>query len=436
MNIAIFGLGYVGCVSVACLAKLGNSVTGVDINPHKVDLVNQGRPTIIEKDIKSLMEEQHKYGRISAVSDVTVAMDDADLSMICVSTPSDTDGYPDLQFIWDVAKQIGKCLRGKVGFHIIVIRSTVPPGTCQHVEEIIADLSHMIAEQDFAVVSNPEFLREGTSVYDYFHPSYTVIGTQNTRALGALRQIYSAIEAPIIEVPREVAEMIKYVSNSYHALKVVFANEVSAICRKFRIDSHQVIKLFCQDHQLNISPAYLMPGFAFGGSCLPKDLRALNAMARRFNMDVPVFSAIMHSNALQVERALKMIMACDKRRIGVLGLTFKTGTDDLRESPVIELLERLLGKGYELVIHDQNVVVSMLVGANRQYIESRIPHLARLLVQDLDEVCQFAEVIVVTQRTPEYQKFVQEILPTKTVIDLVRIFDECSDSNNYFGIGW
>jgi len=435
-SIAIFGLGYVGCISVAGLAKLGHRVIGVDIEPHKAELINQGRPTIIEKDIESLMEEQHKAGRISAVTDVAAALSEASISMICVGTPSATDGNPDLQSIWNVTKQIGECLRGKDGFHIIAVRSTVPPSTYRHVEEIISSSSHKIAEQDFAVVSNPEFLREGSGVYDYFHPSYTVLGTQNPQALAVLRSIYSAIEAPIVEVQREVAEMTKYVSNSYHALKIVFANEIGAICRELGIDSHEVIKLFCQDHILNISPAYLRPGFAFGGSCLPKDLRAINTMARSFNMDVPVLAAIAHSNALHVDRALNMVAASGKKRIGVLGLAFKTGTDDLRESPVVELLERLLGKGYELTIHDQNVIVSMLVGANKRYIESRFPHLAQLLVEKLDDVRRSAEVVIVTQRTPAYQKFVQEILPTKKVIDLVRIFDQLPDSDNYQGIGW
>ena len=435
-TIAVFGLGYVGCVSVACLAKLGHRVIGVDINPSKVELVNQGKPTIIERDIGPLIEEQHRAGRISATADVATALAEADLSLICVGTPSDTNGHPDLKSIWRVAEQIGGCLGDKAGFHTIAIRSTVPPGTCQQVEQVITTLSGKVGEQDFAVASNPEFLREGSSVYDYFHPPHTVIGTQNERALTILRDVYGSIDAPIVETEREVAEMIKYVSNSFHALKVVFANEVAAICKALGIDSHQVMDLFCQDRHLNISPAYLRPGFAFGGSCLPKDLRAMNALARSFSVDAPVLSAITRSNALQLERALDMITATGKKSIGVLGLAFKAGTDDLRESPVVELLERLLGKGFELIIHDQNVMVSSLMGTNKEYIESRFPHLARLLVQDLAEVRQSAEVIVVTQKTPEYQAFVREVLPVKPVIDLVRIFEQIPDTDDYHGIGW
>ena len=435
-RVAIFGLGYVGCISLACLAKLGHRVVGVDINPYKVDLVNQGRPTIVESNVESLMEELYSKGQISASSNVQAAIAEADLSMICVGTPSMADGHPNLGAMWHVAQQIGEYLHGKVGFHTIAIRSTVPPGTCRQVEEIIANSSKRVAEEDFTVVSNPEFLREGTGVYDYFHPPHTVIGTQNAQAIAVLRNIYGSIDAPIFEVQREVAEIIKYVGNSFHALKVVFANEIGAICQGLGIDSHQVMKLLCEDYQLNISPAYLMPGFAFGGSCLPKDLRAMNAMARGLALEVPVLASIAQSNMLQIKRALSIITGTGKRCIGVLGLAFKPDTDDTRESPVVELLEHLLGKGFELIIHDRNVSVSMLVGANKEYIESRLPHLTRSLVHDINEVRQKADVVVVTQKTAEYQNFVSDILDDKIVIDLVRLFDELPDSENYHGIGW
>jgi GDP-mannose 6-dehydrogenase len=434
--IAVFGLGYVGCVSVACLAKLGHQVIGVDINPFKVELINQGKPTIIEKDIISLINEQSQSNRVSATTDAIIAVTNADLSIVCVGTPSSTNGFPDMKSIWEVAEQIGNGLLKREGFHTIAIRSTVPPGTCRRIEEIIAKASCKIVDQDFAVVSNPEFLREGTSIYDYFHPPYTIIGTQNRQAMTILRNIYGVIDAPIIEVDREVAEIIKYVNNSYHALKVVFANEVGTICKASGNYSNRVMDIFCKDHSLNISSVYFKPGFAFGGSCLPKDLRVMNAMAHSFGIDVPVLSAISYSNKLQIEQALNMVIASGKKRVGVLGLAFKVGTDDLRESPVVEFMERLLGKGYELIAHDKNVMVSSLMGANKQFVESYFPHLARLLVQDIEEVRRKAEIIVVTQRTPEYQELIKEMLPTKIVIDLVRLFDHVPDSDNYHGISW
>lgn len=435
-TIAVFGLGYVGCVSVACLAKLGHSVIGIDINPYKVELINQGKPTVIEKNLSSLMEDQFKIGRISATTSVPDAMARADVSIVCVGTPSDAMGNPNLQSVWHVAEQIGKCLINTHKFHTIAIRSTTPPKTCSKVEDIISRLSDKVVEKDFTVVSNPEFLREGSSIHDYFHPPYTILGTHNEKALRVLRQVYGDINAPIVETDRETAEILKYIYNTYHALKVVFANEVAAICKAIGIDSHKAMDLFCQDNQLNISSVYFKPGFAFGGSCLPKDLRALNALSRSYYIDVPVISEILHSNALQIERAMNMIAATGKKRVGVLGLAFKDGTDDLRESPVVELLERLLGKGYDLVIHDQNVMISRIAGANKQYIEARFPHIAKLLVRDLNELQQMTDVVVVTQNTPEYKSFIQEVLPIKMVIDLVRIFDTPPNSPNYQGIGW
>ncbi|MFD0694223.1 UDP-glucose dehydrogenase family protein [Paenibacillus sp. GCM10027628] len=434
-TISVFGLGYVGCVSAACLAQLSNQVIGVDVNPHKVDLINQGKPTIIEKGIAELVEKQHRAGRLSATSDIQYAVTQADICLICVGTPSDRNGYPDLSFIWHVADQISAVIKKREAFQTIIIRSTVPPGTCREIEQIIARSGKRI-DEDFAVVSNPEFLREGTSIDDYFHPPYTLIGTHNEKALGMLRLIYGSLPAPILETEREVAEMIKYVNNSFHALKVVFANEIGALCHSMGVDPHLLMNLFCQDHHLNISPAYLMPGFAYGGSCLPKDLKALNAMARSRNVELSVLSSVERSNAHLIERALDMVLAEGKVRIGVLGLAFKSGTDDLRESPVVKLLERLIGKGYEIRIYDHNVLASQLVGANKQYIESTVPHLANLLTPDLSDINEFADLIIVTQKNTEYQSFVTDILASKPVIDLVRILDTIPDSNHYKGLLW
>lgn len=434
-TIAVFGLGYVGCVSAACLAELGNQVIGVDVNLHKVDLINQGKPTIIEKGIAELVKEQHKQGRLSARSDIQTAVSQADICLICVGTPSDKNGYPDLSFIWHVADQISDAIKGREKFQTIIIRSTVPPGTCQEIEMRIAQSGKKI-DEDFAVVSNPEFLREGTSIEDYFNPPYTLIGTHNEKALEMLRQIYSPIHAQILETDREVAEMIKYVNNSFHALKVVFANEVAALCHSMDVDAHTLMSLFVKDRHLNISPAYLMPGFAYGGSCLPKDLKALNAMARSRNVELSVLSSVDRSNALLIEKALEMIVSEGMVRVGVLGLAFKAGTDDLRESPVVKLLERLLGKGYEIKIYDRNVLTSQLMGANKHYIESTVPHLAKLLAPNLQEIKEFADLVVVTQKNEENRDFILDILPSKQVIDLVRIVDIKPATDHYKGLLW
>ena len=432
-TIAVFGLGYVGCVSAACLAKLGNQVIGVDVNPDKVDLINQGIPTIIEQGIAEMVGEQHLAGTLSATINSKEALGKAEICLICVGTPSDKKGLTDLSYIWLVANQICEAIAERETFQTIIIRSTVPPGTCHEFEQIIAR-SGKIINQDFAVVSNPEFLREGSSIEDYFHPPYTLLGTTNELALQMLHDIYGSIPAPIFETNREVAEMIKFVNNSFHALKVVFANEIGAICNAMGVDSHRLMELFCKDDHLNISKAYLMPGFAYGGSCLPKDLRALNAMARTRNVELSVLSAVERSNTLQIERALEMILAEGKQRLGVLGLAFKAGTDDLRESPVVKLLERLIGKGYEIKIYDQNVLASQLIGANKQYIEATVPHLSKLLAANLEEVKQFADLIVIAQKNKDYMSFVMERLPTIPVIDLVGQFDFIPTSNNYKGL--
>ncbi|MDD9269965.1 nucleotide sugar dehydrogenase [Paenibacillus sp. GCM10023248] len=434
-TIAVFGLGYVGCVSAACLAEMGNQVIGVDVNLHKVNLINRGIPTIVEKGIAELVAEQHKQGRLSARSDIQTAVAQADICLVCVGTPSDKSGYPDLSFIRHVADQISDAIKGREKFQTIIIRSTVPPGTCREIELRIAR-SGKVVDKDFAVVSNPEFLREGTSIEDYFNPPYTLIGTRNEKALEMLRNIYSPIQAPIMETDREVAEMIKYVNNSFHALKVVFANEIAALCHSMNVDPHTLMNLFVKDRHLNISPAYLMPGFAYGGSCLPKDLKALNAMARSRNVELSVLSSVERSNALLIEKALDMIVAEGMVRVGVLGLAFKSGTDDLRESPVVKLLERLLGKGYDIKIYDSNVLTSQLVGANKHYIESTVPHLAKLLAPNLEEIKEFADLIVVAQKNEENLEFVLDILPAKQVIDLVRIVDVKPETDHYKGLIW
>lgn len=436
MTVAVFGLGYVGCVSAACLARLGHRVIGLDVNEHKVRLIQDGKPTIVERDIGELVASGRRSGRLMASTDIKAAVQQADVCLVCVGTPSDPKGFTDLSYIHQVANQIGEAIGEKEGFLVVAIRSTVPPGTCREVEHIIARSGKQPGD-DFTVVSNPEFLREGSSVADYFSPPFTLVGSDHRAAIERMRQLYAGIDAPFIETERTAAEMIKYVNNSFHALKVVFANEVGMICQAYGVDSHKVMELFCMDRQLNISPAYLKPGFAFGGSCLPKDLRAMAAMARAKHIDAHVLSVIERSNELMVERAVQMVLAEGVRKIGVIGLSFKEGTDDLRESPVIKLVERLIGKGHDIRIYDRHVAESRLIGANRQYMEQSVPNLSKLLVSDLSELQPFAELVIVSQRSPEYAAFGQELLARNIpLLDLVRLYPDPPRSPLYKGIVW
>lgn len=433
-NISIFGLGYVGCVSLGCLAKNGHKVIGVDVVQHKVDLINQGKPTIIEKDIDTIIAEEHKAGRISATTDQIEAVKNTDVSIICVGTPSTGNGHLNLDYIYNTARGIGEALKEKDSFHVIAIRSTVLLGTNKKVGELIEQTSGKKRNVDFAVVSNPEFLREGSAVKDYYNPPVTVIGSENEKALEIMADIYSKVDAPIEKTEVKVAEIIKYVNNSFHALKITFANEVGNICKKLDIDSHKVMDLFCKDTHLNISPYYFKPGFAYGGSCLPKDLKALNTIAHDAYLNSPVLESIERSNQNQKRTAFELITSKGKRKIGILGLSFKKGTDDLRYSPIVEVTESLLGKGYDICIFDEKVNLSNITGTNKHYIETRIPHLSRLLRQDLDEVAQHADLLVISQNDDRFRDLIDKY-PDKQFIDLVRVVDE-NRNHNYEGIGW
>lgn len=433
MNISIFGLGYVGCVSLGCLAQNGHNVIGVDVQSSKVDLINSGKATIIENDIDTIIKEQFDAGRIRGTMISEEAVMATDISIICVGTPSSSQGHLDLSFIFETAKQIGNAIKKKNGFHVVAIRSTVLPGTNIHVGEIIENVSGKKRNIDYSVVSNPEFLREGTAVMDYYHPPYTVIGSDNEMAITMMKDIYSKVSGIIEVVDIQVAELIKYINNSYHALKVVFGNEVGSVCKKLGIDSHEVMRLFCLDTQLNISPYYFKPGFAYGGSCLPKDLKALKTLAHDFYLDVPVLNAIEKSNNVSKESLLEMIISKGRRKIGVLGISFKAGTDDLRYSPIIDVIEKLMGKGYEIRVFDQNVQFSKLIGKNKSFIEEHLPHLNLLLTQNMQEMADWAEIIVVTNKEKSFKDI--KIDRTKKVIDLVR-FAEFKDLENYEGISW
>lgn len=449
MNISIFGLGYVGCVGAACLAKLGHKVIGVDVNENKVRLINEGKPTIIEEGIAELCAEAHEKGLMQATTDVKEAVMNSDVSFIVVGTPSSKEGHLNLSYIYNVAQQIGHALKDKTKVigdlslvngdcklrHIIAIRSTVLPGTNEKVGEMIAEASGLVRGRDFTVVSNPEFLREGTSVEDYFNPPLTLVGTDMPEAEAVFREIYRGIDAEFIATDIRVAEMMKYVNNTYHALKIVFGNEVGNICKELNIDSHKVMEIFCKDKQLNISPYYFKPGFAYGGSCLPKDMKALKTLAHDHYVDVPVIEAIGESNELQKRRAVQLIMAQGKRKVGILGLSFKAGTDDLRCSPIVDVVESLLGKGFEIRIYDKNVKVSELTGTNKDFIMAKIPHLQHFVSDDLEAVCRESDVLVVTNKEKEFAELLARY-PNKIVIDLVRQWKDVDYAGRYEGLSW
>ncbi|MCK6371935.1 MAG: nucleotide sugar dehydrogenase [Gammaproteobacteria bacterium] len=436
MKISVFGLGYVGAVSAACLARDGHQVIGVDPSETKVHLINTGRSPIVEQGLEDLIAAAVAAGRLRAVTGPTPAIADSDLTFVCVGTPSESNGSLDLRFVRSVCEEIGACLRAKGRYHVVVIRSTILPGTMRSVViPAIEAASGLVAGRDFGVCNNPEFLREGTAIHDYDHPPKTVIGMVDERAGADLRGLYEKLTAPMICTAIETAEMVKYVDNVWHALKVGFANEIGSICKCLDIDSHDVMDIFCQDRKLNISPYYLKPGFAFGGSCLPKDVSALSYEANRLDLQLPILGSIMDSNRLHIERALQLIMRNGRRRIGILGLSFKAGTDDLRHSPMVDVTERLLGKGFEIRIYDRNVSMSRLIGANREYILQHVPHIAGLLVDSLDEVAAFAEVVLVGNASDEFSPLLSRLKPDQRVIDLVRVRNHPS-GGNYEGIAW
>src|SRR4029077_15561487 len=377
MKISVLGLGYVGAVSAGCLARDGHEVIGVDPERVKVDLINAGRSPIIEKDIGSIIAEQAAAGRLSATTDLESAVRNTDLALVCVGTPSMPNGGFDLRYVRRVCEQIGRTLASHTGAPVIVMRSTMLPGTMRDVViPILEKFSGKKAGEEFGLCINPEFLREGTAVHDYYHPPKTVIGEGNKASGDLLAACYGKFPGPMIRTDIETAEMVKYADNSWHALKVGFANEIGSLCKALQVDAHKVMEIFCQDQKLNLSPYYLKPGFAFGGSCLPKDVRALQYRAREGDLDMPLIHALLGSNRLQIQHAIDEIVDTGKNRVGLLGFSFKAGTDDLRESPIVILAEALLGKGFSLCIYDRNVSIARLVGANKDYINTQIPPLS------------------------------------------------------------
>lgn len=435
MNISMIGLGYVGCVGAACLAKFGHRVIGCDVTENKVRLLNEGKPTIIEAEVGELVGQAHSRGLLSATQDLEAAVVQSDITFIAVGTPSTREGHLNLDYIFAATRQIGKALRKKAGFHIVAIRSTVLPGTNERVREILEAESGKRAGEDFAVVSNPEFLREGSAVKDFLHPPLTLIGTDSPRAEDMMRELYRDVTGEFIATDIRVAEIMKYVDNAYHGLKIVFANEVGNICKALGIDSHKVMEIFCKDTQLNISPYYFKPGFAFGGSCLPKDTRALRTLAHDLYVEAPVIDAISPSNEMQKRRALEIIERQGKRNIGILGLSFKAGTDDLRCSPILDVMEALIGKGYRVRVYDKNVSLSQKTNTNADFIAARLPHLHGLITDDLDAVCRESGVLVIVNRGRELDELPQKY-PGRVIVDLARQYQTLDYPGHYEGISW
>jgi len=440
MKLSVFGLGYVGCVSAACFAEMGHEVIGVDVNPVKVNMINQGMSPIIESGLDVVIAKQVLKGRLRATTHARQAVEESDLAFICVGTPSESNGSINLQYIERVCDQIGMAMRGRSRYFAVALRSTVLPGVAEQVAlRILQERSGKKIGEDFGFAVNPEFLREGTSVYDFYHPPKTVIGVFDEHSAELLQDIYQDIAAPIFILRPDEASMIKYADNAFHAIKVAFANEIGRLCKSFHVDSRVVMSVFTKDLKLNLSSYYLKPGFAFGGSCLPKDLRAISHYARQMDVAVPVVDAAMASNEEHIRHALEMIKENGRKKIGVLGLSFKHGTDDLRESPVVALVEQLIGKGYDVRIFDNNVALARLMGANKEYIEHEVPHIARLMCHSVSEVLEQSEVVVIGNNSEEYKPVLGELRNGHKIIDLSGLRNEGNlilEEENYEGICW
>jgi GDP-mannose 6-dehydrogenase len=422
LKISIFGLGYVGTVSAACLAADGHHVLGVDPVHDKVDLINRGLSPIVEAEIGEIIAETVDRAHLRATQDPIAAIDETELSFVCVGTPSQSNGNLDLRYIRRICEQIGQALRTKSTRHTIVIRSTILPGTMKKVViPTLEGFSGKKAGEDFGVCYNPEFLREGTAVKDFRYPPKTVFGELDRESGDMLAILYERIQAPLLRTDLNNSEMIKYVDNSWHALKIGFANEIGNLCDAFGVDPEEVMSIFCQDKKLNISPAYLKPGFAFGGSCLPKDLRALAYQAKMHDLQLPILNSVLPSNELQIVRGVNAVIESGNTRVGVFGFSFKAGTDDLRESPVIEVIERLIGKGYDLRVYDRNVNIAALVGANRDFILNRIPHISRLMASSVDAVLEHAQTIVIGNYDSEFSQIHAKLREDQSLVDLVRL---------------
>ncbi len=437
-HVSIFGLGYVGTVTAACLADRGFTIHGVDPNATKVDLINSGKSPLREARLDELLQRTVANGRLRATMDAQDAVRQSNISLICVGTPSKANGDLELQYVRRVAQQIGTALADKREHHTVILRSTVLPGTTWNVvKPILEESSSKSVGQDFDLCFNPEFLREGSAVTDFYDPPFSIIGTYDSTGADRVRPLYEWLDAELIVSDLRVAETLKYINNCFHAMKVVFGNEVGRLCRALKIDSHQVMEIFCRDTRQNISPLYFKPGYAFGGSCLPKDLRAMLYQAKSLDVPMELFRATLDSNRTQTEIGVRMVEQIGHKKVGLLGLSFKAGTDDLRESPLVILAETLLGRGYQLRIFDEDVCMAQLLGTNRQYIDQHLPHIGALLDSSLENVIAHSETIVIGNSSQTHRQAFEKMGARKAIVDLVRISRErvCSDGN-YHGIGW
>jgi GDP-mannose 6-dehydrogenase len=439
LSVSIFGLGYVGSVSAACFASMGHKVIGVDVSRAKVEMLDSGRTPIVEARMSELVAEANKACRLHATTDAMQAVLNSEVSFVCVGTPSLKNGKLDLSHIENVAREIGAAIKQKKGPHVFVLRSTVLPGTTENVVlPILEKESGKQCGRDFTVCYNPEFMREGSAVADFLNPPYTIMGASDSNHLAPLRELYKDTPGTLYETTIPVAEMVKYFSNCYHALKVGFANEMGTMCKHLGVDAQAVTKIFTSDTKLNISPAYLSPGFAFGGSCLPKDLRAITYKAKELDLKLPLLESLMPSNAEHVDRAIEMVMNTGKKKIAQLGLSFKAGTDDLRESPQVQLIKRLMGEGLEVRIWDEDVSLGRIAGANRQYIEEVIPHIGSVLSADLGGVLRGAEVVILGNKSASREQLAKHLKPEQIVIDLVHLDPARRPQGvkNYDGMCW
>lgn len=438
MNVAIFGLGYVGSVTAACLAKDGHNVIGVDTNSGKVDMINSGRSPVLEPGLNDIIAEEVAGGRLTATTDAYEAVTRSEVSLVCVGTPSRANGSLELSYVDNVVRQIGNALTQRADYHTVVVRSTVLPGTVlDRVVPIIEHAANKQAGKEFGVAMNPEFLREGSALKDYNQPSMIVIGQLNSRSGDAVAKLYENIDGPTIRTDLATAEMVKYASNAFHGMKVAFANEIGRISKAHGVDGQVLMEIFREDKRLNVSGAYLTPGNAFGGSCLPKDTRALVYRARERDVTVPLLESLMPSNTVHLDTTIRLVESSGSKRIGVLGLSFKPGTDDVRESPAVVLVETLLGRGYSVQIFDEQLELHRLIGANKSYLESELPHIAQLLRSDLDGIIKESEVLVVTQASPTFRDLAGSLVPEKLLIDLVGVAKPGEQQRGrYEGICW
>lgn len=438
MKISILGLGYVGAVSLGCLVRDGHHVIGADIDNTKLDLIRQGKTPIIEEGMEKLMADVATSGRVEVTTDAGEAVSKSELSFVCVGTPSASNGGQDQTAIMRVAEQIGDALKDRDDYHVCIIRSTVAPGTVERlIKPILEQHSGKKVGVGFGLGFQPEFLREGSSIKDYDNPPFTVVGGDSERTVNAVKEVFEHLPGQFISTSIGSAEMLKYCCNVFHALKTTFANEIGRLCQSLNVDSHEVMDLVCQDKQLNISRAYMRPGFAFGGSCLPKDLRALVKIAQDQDVQIPMLSQVMPSNRIHIEHALQMVLSTGERAVGMIGLSFKSGTDDLRESPLVTIAEQFIGKGLHLNIYDPEVNIARLLGANKRYIEESIPHIGSIMLDDCEKLIEQSKVIVVGLSNPEVLEVIyQRSTPDHIIIDLVNIPHKDKIKSQYHGVCW